>query len=417
MRSTRAALLLSVAMLATMLSPAARGEDTIKIAYIEGLSGPFGNVGEIGLRHYQLAAETLNARGGVLGGVKFEIVPFDHKTSPQEAQLVFKQAADQGIRFITQGNGSSVALALSDAVAKHNERSAQKSVLYLNYAAVDPALTNDKCNFWHFRFDADGDMKMQALTNYMAQQKGIKKVYLINQDYSFGQAVTKAARAMLAAKRPDIEIVGDDLHPLGKVKDFAPYIAKIKSSGADSIITGNWGNDLALLVKAGKEAGLKVDYYTYYTGAAGAVTAFGESGVGHVKQVTTWHSNIGGKQAGDHNAEYRARFPEVKDDLYYSSIRQAMTALALAIEKAKSADPAKVALALENLRFEDDSGEVYIRGDNHQLVQPLYISTLVKANGKDVRFDVEKTGLGFRTDARVEGKDTVMATTCKFQRP
>ena len=94
-----------------------------------------------------------------------------------------------------------------------------------------------------------------------------------------------------------------------------------------------------------------------------------------------------------------------------------MTALALAIEKAKSADPGKVALALENLRFEDDSGEVYIRGDNHQLVQPLYISTLVKANGKDVRFDVEKTGLGFRTDARVEGKDTVMATTCKFQKP
>lgn len=417
MRSIKAALLLSVAIMAPLLSAASRGEDTIRIAYIEGLSGPFANVGEIGLRHYQLAAETVNARGGVLGGVKFEIVPFDHKTSPQEAQLVFKQAADQGIRYIAQGNGSSVALALSDAVAKHNERNLQKSVLYLNYAAVDPALTNDKCNFWHFRFDADGDMKMQALTNYMAQQKNIKKVYLINQDYSFGQAVTKAARAMLAAKRPDIEIVGDDLHPLGKVKDFAPYIAKIKSSGADSIITGNWGNDLALLVKAGKEAGLKADYYTYYTGAAGAVTAFGEAGVGHVKQVTTWHSNIGGKQAADHNAEYRARFPEVRDDLYFSSIRESVNALALAIEKAKSADPAKVALALENLRFQDDSGEVYIRADNHQLVQPLYISTLVKADGKDVKFEVEKTGLGFRTDARVEGKDTVMATTCKFQRP
>jgi branched-chain amino acid transport system substrate-binding protein len=257
---------------------------------------------------------------------------------------------------------------------------------------------------------------MEALTNYMKDQKDIKKVYLINQDYSFGQAVAKAARAMLAAKRPDIEIVGDDLHPLGKVKDFAPYVAKIKSSGADSIITGNWGNDLALLVKAGKEAGLKVDYYTYYTGAAGAVTAFGDAGAGHVKQVTTWHSNIGG-QAGVHNAAYRARFPDVKDDLYYSTIRESVNALALAIEKAKSADPAKVVQALENLKFEDDSGEVHIRADNHQLIQPLYISTLVKANGKDVKFDVEGTGLGFRTDARVEGKDTVMATTCKFQKP
>jgi branched-chain amino acid transport system substrate-binding protein len=417
MKSVKAALLLSAAILAPMLPAVARSEDTIRIAFIEGLSGPFANVGEIGLRHYQIAAEAVNARGGVLGGAKFEIVPFDHKTSPQEAQLVFKQAADQGIRYIAQGNGSSVALALSDAVAKHNERNMEKSVVFLNYAAVDPALTNDKCNYWHFRFDADGDMKMQALTNYMAQQKGIKKVYLINQDYSFGQAVTKAARAMLAAKRPDIEIVGDDLHPLGKVKDFAPYVAKIKSSGADSIITGNWGNDLALLVKAGKEAGLQADYYTYYTGAAGAVTAFGEAGAGHVKQVTTWHSNIGGKQAGDHNTGYRARYPDVKDDLYYSSIRESVNALALAIEKARSADPAKVVPVLENLTFEDDSGDVYIRADNHQLVQPLYVSTLVKANGKDVKFDVEKTGLGFRTDARVEGKDTVMATTCKFQKP
>ncbi len=417
MRHLKTALLLCAAFLAPMLSAGSHAEETVRIAFIEGLSGAFANVGEIGLRHYQLAAETVNARGGVLGGVKFEIVPFDHKTSPQEAQLVFKQAADQGIRYIAQGNGSSVALALSDAVAKHNERNPQKSVIFLNYAAVDPALTNDKCNYWHFRFDADADMKMQALTNYMAQLKGIRKAYLINQDYSFGQAVAKAARTMLAAKRPDIEIVGDDLHPLGKVKDFAPYVAKIKSSGADSVITGNWGNDLALLVKAGREAGLKADFYTYYTGAAGAVTAFGEAGAGHVKQVTTWHSNIGGKHAGDHNAEYRARFPDVSDDLYYSAIRESINALALAIEKAKSTDPGKVVVALENLVFEDDSGEVYMRADNHQLVQPLYISTLVKANGKNARFDVEKTGLGFRTDARIEGKDTVMPTTCKFQRP
>lgn len=413
MRSVRAKLLLSVAVLALAMSATVRGADAIKIAYIEGLSGPFANVGEIGLRHYQLAAEAVNARGGA----KFEIVAFDHKTSPQEALLVFKQAADQGIRYIAQGNGSSVALALSDAVAKHNERNPQNSVIFLNYAAVDPALTNDKCNFWHFRFDADVDMKMEALTNYMAQQKAIKKVYLINQDYSFGQAVSRAARSMLAAKRPDIEIVGDDLHPLGKVKDFAPYVAKIKSSGAGSVITGNWGNDLALLVKAGKDAGLKLDYYTYYTGAAGAVTAFGDAGVGRVKQITTWHANIGGKYAAIHTNEYRARFPDVRDDLYYSAIRDSLNALALAMEKAGSADPAKVALALEDLKFEGDSGEVYIRADNHQLIQPLYISTLVKANGKDVKFDVEKTGLGFRTDARIEGKDTVMPTTCKMQRP
>ncbi|HVY08258.1 MAG TPA: branched-chain amino acid ABC transporter substrate-binding protein [Burkholderiales bacterium] len=416
MRILKTALLI-VAAWAVANSGSLRAEDTIKIAFIEGLSGPFANVGEIGLRHYQIAAEAINAKGGVLGGTKIEIVPFDHKTNPQEAQLMFKQAADQGIRYIAQGNASSVALALSDAVAKHNERYPDKSVIFLNYAAVDPQLTNDKCNYWHFRFDADGDMKMQALTTYMASQKSIKKVYLINQDYSFGQAVSRSAKAMLAAKRPDIEIVGDDLHPLGKIKDFAPYVAKIKSSGADSVITGNWGNDIALLIKSAKDAGLKVDFYTYYAGAAGGVTAFGEAGVGHIKQVTTWHSNIGGKLAAEHNTAYRARYPDVKDDLYYSSVRESVYALATAIDKAKSSDPAKVAPVLENLKFDDDSGEAYFRADNHQLIQPLYVSTLVAANGKDVKFDVEKTGLGFRTDARIEGKETVMPTTCKFQKP
>jgi branched-chain amino acid transport system substrate-binding protein len=404
-------------MVMSSLAATAPAQETIKIAFIEGLSGPFANVGEIGLRHYQIAAEAVNARGGVLGGMKFEIVPFDSKTNPQEALLVLRQAIDKGIRYIAQGNGSSVALALADGVAKHNARSPEKSVVFLNYAAVDPALTNDKCTFWHFRFDADVDMKMQALTNYMSAQKGIKKVYLINQDYSFGQAVAKSARAMLAAKRPDVEIVGDDLHPLGKVKDFSPYVAKIKAAGADSVITGNWGNDLVLLVKAGKDAGLKVDYYTYYAGAASVVTAIGESGVGHVKQVTIWHANIGGKEATDHTVAFRARFPDAKDDLYYSAVRTSVEALALGMEKAKTADSAKVALAMEDLKFEDDSGEVALRADNHQLIQPLYISTLVRANGKDVKFDIEKTGLGFRTDARIEGKDTVMPTTCRMQRP
>lgn len=411
------ALLYCCLSLLAVVPASASAQDTIRIAYIEGLSGPFANVGEIGLRHYQIAIEAINARGGVLGGTKLEVVPFDSKTNPQEALLMLRQAIDQGIRYIAQGNGSSVGLALSDAVSKNNARNPRKSVIFLNYAAVDPALTNDKCSFWHFRFDADADMKMQALTSYMAQQKAIKKVYLINQDYSFGHAVAKSARTMLAAKRPDIEIVGEDLHPLGRVKDFSPYVGKIRASGADSVITGNWGNDLALLVKAGKDAGLDVDYYTFYAGAASVVTTIGEAGVGHVKQVTTWHANIGGKGAADNTVAYRARFPNVRDDLYYSSVRTSVEMLAAAIEKAKSAEPMNVARALEGLSYTDDAGEVSLRADNHQLIQPLFISTLVRANGKDVKFDIEKTGFGFRTDARIEGKDTVMPTTCRMERP
>ena len=193
----------------------------------------------------------------------------DSKSSPQEALNLLKAATDQGFRYVTQGNGSNVAVPLADAVAKHNERNPGKEIIYLNYAAVDPVLTNEKCTFSHFRLDADTSMKMAALTAFMKDQPKISKIYLINQNYSHGQQVSKFFKEGLTRNRPDAKIVGDDLHPLGQVKDFAPYVAKIKQSGADTIVTGNWGQDMTLLIKALNDSGLKVPIYAYYAGVSG----------------------------------------------------------------------------------------------------------------------------------------------------
>lgn len=250
-------------------------DDTIKVAYIDPLSGPFANVGDAGAKHFSYMFERVNAAGGVLGGKKFELVTFDNKSSPKESLVVLRNVIDQGIQYITQGNGSHVAGALIQAVEKHNRRNPDSPILFLNYAAVNPALTNEQCSFWHFRFDANSEIKLQAITDFIKDQPSIKKVYLINQDYAHGHVISKVTKEMLAKKRPDIEIVGDDLHPIGKVKDFSPYVAKIKASGADTVITGNWGNDLSLLVKAGRDAGLDVDYLTYYGGGLGAPSAIG----------------------------------------------------------------------------------------------------------------------------------------------
>ena len=401
---------------ALALSLSALAADPIKIAVIDPLSGPFANVGEAMVRHVQMAADLINARGGALGS-KFEVVAFDSKSNPQEAQLALKQAVDQGIRYINQTNGSNVAAALIEAVNKHNERNPDKTVLFMNTGAVDPALTNDKCSFWHFRFDADADMKMAALTDVIAQNKNIKKIYLINQDYAFGQAVSKAGQAMVSKKRPDIEITGNELHPLGKVKDFAPYIAKIKATGADSIITGNWGNDMTLLIKAARDADYKPDFYTSYAGGLGTPPALGDAGIGHLKQVTQWHANIGNEKVASGRQAYEKKFPEAKEDLFFTTHRIALQMLAKAMEQAKSADPAKVAKAMEGMKIDEDNGEVSMRADNHQLIQPMFISTYAKVDGKDVKFDVERTGNGFKTDRRIEGKDTVMPTTCKMNRP
>lgn len=402
-------------LLATLaVSSASWTAENIKIAFIDPLSGPFANVGEMQARAFQFEINGLNARGGVLNGTKFELATFDSKFNPQDASIALKQAIDQGIRFVVQGDGSNVSLALSEAISKHNERDPDNRVLFLTYTATDPALTNDRCSFWHFRFYPDTDMMTSALTDIIAENKNIKKVYLLNQDYSYGQAVAKAARAMLNKKRPDVPIVGDDLHPAGKIKDFAPYVAKIKAAGADAVITGNWGNDLTLLIKAGKEFGIKVDYYTYQAGTPGMLQTLGAGAERRIKNVGPRDMNLPLERSIKYIEAYRNQY---KEDLIFQTPATAMRMLASAIERSKSVDPEKIARALEGMKYEDLAGEVVMRADNHQLIQPLFINSFARADGKDVKFDWDHSGLGFKTERRIEGRDTIMPTTCKMERP
>src|SRR5208282_652986 len=311
----------------------ALADDTIKIGYIDPLSGGGASIGEVGLKTFQYLADELNAEGG-LNGKKIEIVALDNKTNPQESLIQAQKAADQGIRIITQGNGSSVAAGLSDWVTRYNNRNPGKEIIYLNYAAVDPVLTNDKCSYWHFRWDANSDIKMAALTNFMKGRPNIKKIYLINQDYSFGQAVRKQALAMLKEKRPDIEIVGDELHPLLKITDFSPYIAKIKASGADSVVTGNWGQDFALLLKAAADAGLQTDWYTYYAGGPGGPTAVKQTGLSHrVFQTSEGVPNAAQESAQIWETAFRAKLGV---SLLYPRAVNEMRMLAKAVSQAKT---------------------------------------------------------------------------------
>ncbi len=406
--------ILVAALTLPLLASTAMAQETVKLGYIDPLSGGGASVGEVGLKIFQLLAEQLNAKGGILGK-KVEIIPLDNKTNPQESLIQAQKAIDSGVRYVTQGNGSAVAGALTDFITKFNERNPGKEVLFYNYAAVDPVLTNDKCSFWHFRWDANSDIKMEALTNYMKGVPTIKKLYLINQDYSFGQSVRTQARAMLKAKRGDIEIVGDELHPLLKITDFAPYVAKIKASGADSVITGNWGQDFALLLKAAADAGLKVNWYTYYAGGTGGPTAIKQAGLDHqVFQVSEGTPNVPNKDSQDFETTLRAKYDFSN---FYPRAVNEMRMFAAAAEKAKSLEPVKVAAALEDMKFEVvNGGEGIMRKDDHQFFQPIYISSLGARSDKE-KFDEEKTGWGWRTAARIDTAQTMLPTTCKMQRP
>jgi len=403
----------ATAALALFSSVPTQADEVVKIAFIDPLSGLMGSLGQNQLNSWKYVVNLANTQHWAKG-YTFEMVGFDNKLSPQESLTNLKTVQDQGIRYIAQGNGSGVGLALEDAVGKYNERNPGKEIIYLNYAAVDPDMTNSKCNFWHFRLDANSDMKMEALTTYLAQNKNIHKVFLLDQDYSFGHQVSRAAKEYLARKRPDIQIVGDDFHPLAKVTDFSPYIQKIKASGADTVITGNWGSDLALLIKAAKDADLKADFYTYYASTTGVPTAMGAAGEDHVYYVGYWNANNDKFVGGDIIEGFKKQY---NDDFYVMAAYSGVRMLSDAINKVHSADPAKVAFAMEGAKFESLNGEIEMRASDHQMEQPLYIAKWVKIDGKKVKYDQENQKLGWLTISLQPTYVGAQPTSCQMKRP
>jgi len=393
-------------------APTARAADPIRLAYVDPLSGAFAQQGDASLKMFAYVIGRVNARGGALGR-QFELVPYDSKLQPAEALIALKSITDQNIPFLMHCAGSNVAAALIDGVAKHNARNPTNRVLYLNCGALASDLTNENCDFWHFRFDGNTGMRAASLVRSLPKE--ITSVYLLNQDYLFGQTLQRETKEWLAKLRPDVKIVGEEFIPLGKIKDFSPYAAKFKSSGAQALITGNWGPDLNLMLKATAEAGLDIQFYTYLSHVVGAVTALGPTAENRLHSVMEFHPNV--PREGN-NAEAEAFVTEWRKthdfDLFQSNVVTMLNMLAAAIDKTKGTDPLQVALALEDMKMKDLMGhENIMRKEDHQMVEPFYVARLVSNPGNDT----EKTGLGWRTIARADVAELMQPTTCKMRRP
>ena len=391
----------------------------VKLAMIESLSGPFANTGEAVVRNIAWAIERVNARGGVKtvqGQRPLELLRYDSKGQNEEALSALRAALDAGAQVVLQGNSSAQALVLIDAINKHNEREPGKRVLFLNYSAVEPSLTNDKCSFWHFRFDAHADMRMTALMQVLKDDSKVKAAYLIGQDYSFGQAVLREARRQIEDKRPDMQIVGEELHPVGRVKDFLPYASKIKASGAQAVITGNWGNDLTLLVKAAREAGYEGKFYTFYGNALGAPAAIGDAGVGRVIAVADWLPNVPGQASETFYRSFRQRFTKPSEDYVHVRMQLMVEALVQAIEKAGTADAAPVARALEHITVLKFGQKGFMRAADHQFQQALVVGQMDHQGEPGVAFDVEGSSYGFRVIKSLTPEAAQMPSSCQMHR-
>ena len=387
-------------------------QQTIKIAYTDPLSGPFAQVGDANLKQMQYIIDHINSKGGALGK-KFELVPFDNKSQPSDALIALKSATDQNMPFIMQCSGSNIAAALIEAVNKHNDRNPDNRIIYINCGAVATELTNEQCSFWHFRFDLHVAMKAEVLSRALA--KNITKVYLINQDYLFGQSVQRDVKAFLAKNRPDVQVVGDELIPLGKIKDFSPYITKIKASGAQALLTGNWGPDMNLLIKAGVDAGADLNYYTFYAHLAGGATAIGAGGENRVLAVMAFGENIapeiGNKEAEAFTAGFRAKH---NFDFTAATFRTIFEYLQAGVNKAGAVDATKIAFAMEGLSMKDFLGfDTTMRKDDHQIISEYFVGIFKKG----VKYDAEGTGLGWATTATILAADVNQPNTCKMKRP
>src|SRR6201996_6685555 len=405
---------LSFTVLASLFSsrPAA-AEETIKLAYTDPFSGPFASVGDEFLKAFQFIVARKNAMGGALGR-KFEIVPFDDKLQPAEALIALKNMTDQNIPFVMHCTGSNVGSALIDAVSKHNARNPDNRILYLNCGALATELTNEQCDFWHFRFA--GSVDMRAAARIKSLPPDLKKVYLLNQDYLFGQSIQHDTKKWLAKLRPDIEVVGDELMPFGKVQDFAPYVSKIKASGAQSVVTGNYNRDLNLLIKAAVDSGLEVRFDTFLSHLIGGPTAIGSAGENRLTSIMEFNGNVPVdlKVADAEKFAQDWRSSGHLTDFSALNFVTMIDMLTDAINKAGSTDPLKVALALEGLHEKDLLGqETIMRKEDHQLLMPYYAGVF----SKDVKYDAEHTGYGWKNIMTATAADLTLPTVCKMKRP
>jgi branched-chain amino acid transport system substrate-binding protein len=392
---------------------AAAADDTIKIGYIDPFSGPFAQSGDQFIQVLHFIVDDVNARMPPLHK-KFEIVTFDDKLQPSEALIALKRVIDQNIPIVMQCVGSNVATALIGGVAKNNERNPDHRVIYINCGALATELTNAPlCNFWQFRFA--GSVEQRAYARIKSLPADVKKVYLINQDYVFGHSIEHDTKKFLAQLRPDIQIVGDEFVPLGQVKDFSPYVTKIKDSGAQSVVTGNYGPDLNLLMKATIDSGLKVRFDTYLAYLTGAVTAIGQAGADRLTVIMEYNENLPVELNIPSAEKFDLAFrKDHKFDFVAPNWVVMFEMLSRAITQAGSTDPLKIALNLEGMQQKDLLGKTEtMRKADHQLILPYYEGLLTKG----VKYDTEGTGLGFKTIATIPASEEEMPTTCAMKRP
>ena len=387
----------------------------VKIGVLETLSGPQASSGQAYRAAVRYAVDQINAAGG-WNGEPIQLLEYDNQGGPAGAADKLKAAAADGVHLIVQGASSAIGGQITEDVRKHNLRNPGKEMIYINVGAEALELTGEKCNFHHFRFSGDAQIRTKALVSAMKQANALgTRVYSINQNYSWGQDMERAIADNAAAG--GYEVVEKTLHDVNKVQDFAPYVAKISAAKADSVLTGNWSNDLLLLMKASKSAGLKVRFGTVFLDQPGNLANAGDLAVGHFV-AHTFNAEAGGAEGERFVDAYKAKTGHVPAFIEPQTVfGMAMVADALKRTPAEGGALNVNALArtLETARIKTPMGDMSMRAADHQAQLPMVVSTVAK----DARFKVDDTDMGFKVVKRFTAEEASIPAqaSCVMKRP
>ena len=387
----------------------------VKIAVLESLSGPQASTGQAYRSAVRYAVDKINAAGG-WNGEPVQLLDYDNQGGPAGASDKLKAAVADGVQIVVQGGSSAIGGQITEDVRKHNLRNPGHEILYINVGAEASELTGEKCNFHHFRFAANAPVRVKALVQGMKQAKALgTKVYSINQNYSWGQDMEKAIVDYASAG--GYTVVEKTLHDVNKIQDFSPYVAKIGASGADTVITGNWSNDLLLMMKASKAAGLKVRFGTVYLDQAGNIANAGEQAAGHFV-AQTFNAEAAGAAGDAFMADYKAKtghLPIATEPQTVFGLEMVADALKRTKAEGGTLNVNALARNLETTKLKTAMGEASMRAADHQVLLPIVVSMVTK----DAKYKADGTDLGFKpvkTFTAEEAASPAQAS-CKMQRP
>jgi branched-chain amino acid transport system substrate-binding protein len=387
----------------------------VKVAVLESLSGPQASTGQAYRAAVRYAIDRLNASGG-WNGEPVQLLEYDNQGGPAGASDKLKAAAADGVQIVVQGGSSAIGGQITEDVRKHNLRNPGKEIIYVNVGAEALELTGEKCNFHHFRFAGNAQVRTKALVLAMKQAQTLgTRVYSINQNYSWGQDMEQAI--VDNAGLGGYQVVEKTLHDVNKIQDFAPYVAKISASGADTVITGNWSNDLLLMMKAAKAAGLKARFGTVFLDQVGNVATAGEQAAGHFV-AQTFNAEAAGAEGDRFMADYKAKsghLPVATEPQTVFGLEMVADALKRTKPEGGALNVNALARTLETTRLKTPMGEASMRASDHQVLLPLVVSVLTK----DAKYKADDTSLGFKPvkTFTAEEASTPAQASCKMQRP